>query len=395
MGSNTGKAIAAVSIVCSVAAGVIVTWRRRRRNTDIPTPPQGEPDEIIRPLVLNESHAPEYQYEWIRHAAKAELHCHLNGSVRRSTLKDILGCDDGVCSGTVHTIQDAFTMFKSVYEAVNSESTLRRIVRECLSDAIDDNIRYLELRTTPRKLEDIASRRDYVRVVIDEISHFGHLNAQRPLLSFPEGKIAVRLILTIDRSQPLSTADQTVDIALRYSDWVVGIDFAGNPSIGSFEDFAAVFARARGHGLFVTVHTSEIRGVETETDAILNFRPNRLGHFLFPTEAQLVRAVESGIAIESCPTSNICAMSGRSPVDGDVSEHSVLQGFLRTNSHLLTINTDDPGVFNCRLTDELCAIARTFKLQSDQLKEIITQSGSHAFLSKTEKEALVFALRRG
>ena len=263
----------------------------------------------------------------IRTRAKAELHCHLNGSVRKSTIQEHLPLVVNDSDGIVHTIEDAFREFKKVYKVVNSDAILRRIVRECLEDALSDNVRYLELRTTPRKLDDVPTKRDYVKIVIDEVSKFTHLNNQRPLTEFPCNTIAVRLILTIDRAQPVTAAEQTVDVALRFPDMVVGIDFAGNPTVGSFADFANVFNRARGHGLFTTVHTSEIRGVETETDAILEFKPNRVGHFLFPTEAQIPKLRENKIVIESCPTSNIGAMSGKSPVDGDLNGHSILDLF--------------------------------------------------------------------
>jgi adenosine deaminase len=283
-------------------------------------------------------------------------------------------------------------MFRNVYEAINNEASLRRIVKEFLEDCIKDNVTYVELRTTPRKLTDVNSRRDYVRIVVDEISSFENLHSQRPLTSFPTGKIAARLILTVDRTQPVSVAEQTVDIALRFSEWVVGLDFAGNPTVGTFADFLGVFERARGHGLFTTVHTSEIRNVEEETEAIVNFRPDRVGHFLFPTADQISKLVSAGIAIESCPTSNICAISGKSPTDGDVTAHSIIETFINTRPDLLSINTDDPGVFGVSLSDELRAVAQSFNLDQNAIQRMIVASARHAFLTKQERESLASVL---
>jgi adenosine deaminase len=228
--------------------------------------------------------------------------------------------------------------------------------------------------------------------VIDEINSFPNLNRQKPLRSFPVDTIAVRLILTVDRSQPLAMGDQTIDIALRFPGMVVGIDFAGNPTVGRFSDFETVFQRAKGHGLYTTIHTSEIRDVEDETDAILEFRPNRIGHFLFPTQEQAQLVKDRGIFIESCPTSNICAISGKSPVHDDITGHSTLERFIRDPSDILSINTDDPGVFDKRLSEELFAVAKTFKLTKLDVHKLVMNSAKHAFLSTPEREALSKAI---
>jgi adenosine deaminase len=328
---------------------------------------------------------------WIKTLAKAELHCHLNGSVRPSTMAE-LGGDATTSTDVVHTIEDAFRVFKKVYSVITTEAVLRRIVRETLEDARADNVVYLELRTTPRVLLDISTRREYVEVVIDEISKFHALNTSRPLVAFPEGTIAVRLILTIDRSKSLEDADETISMASAFRDVVVGIDFAGNPTIGSFSTFKDVFKRATSEGLFTTVHTSEITGVGAETDAILEFRPDRVGHFLFPTEAQVDKLVKSGIMIESCPSSNMCAITGKNPTDMCLDGHNTLGKFLHMGHPIVSINTDDPGVFGKNLSDELFAVAKTFALKEHEVRQLIRSSGEHAFLHSAERSALAAVL---
>ena len=394
MSSFPGKALGILLIAGTVigVSAVVRRWYGSRQNTPSSSP-RGE--ELRNPLIEDGQPSLDDMRNLITSRAKAELHCHLNGSVRRSTLDELApqGPQDG--DGVVHTIEDAFALFRKVYQVVNSEAILRRVIRELLEDCVSDDVRYLELRTTPRKLDDVASRRDYVKVVVDEISKFEGLNKARPLTSFPKGQIAVRLILTIDRSQTVAVADQTVDLALRFPDMVVGIDFAGNPTIGTFADFKQVFNRARGHGLFTTVHTSEIRGVESETDAIIDFKPNRMGHFLFPTEEQVQKARAAGIVVESCPTSNICAMSGKSPLDGDMNNHTILERFIKDTSGFLSINTDDPGVFNVKLSDELLSVAKTFKLNRQEIERMMSAAARQAFLSKPEREALEQTILRG
>lgn len=381
--------LVAASAITLVFAVKRLYGGRHAASLDSENPSSGVTDRLI---VHAEPPAHEDLRAMIYSCAKIELHCHLNGSVRKETLRELLGVSSDSINNVVHTIDDAFAQFKKVYEAVNSESSLRRIIRELLDDSVADNIRYLELRTTPRKLNDVISQKDYVGIAVDEISKFPKLNRLQPLSSFPVDQIAVRLILTVDRAQPVAAAEQVIDIALRFPGTVVGIDFAGNPKQGSFEKFRSAFERARGHGLFITVHTSEIKGVSDETDAILNFKPNRIGHFLFPTEAQIKRAKDLGIPIESCPTSNICAMYGESPSNGEVEGHSLLGTLLRDSSALISINTDDPRIFGVKLSDEIYAVAKSFKLTRQETRKLISNAVYHAFLSQAEKRALVEAL---
>ena len=378
---SSGKAVASLLVTATIfGIGFVVRRYRRNHRSNVNSLVDIE-DPLIVPMT--ELTGDEIR-EFVSRRGRVELHCHLNGTVRESTLRTLL--NEGGEDLKVFTIEDAFREFGRVYRAITTESSLRRIVCECLEDALLDNIRYIEIRTTPRKLSDVHSRRDYVSIVVDEITKFKNLNRSRPLTIYPKGTLAVRLILTVDRAQPVSVAEQTIDIALRFSNIVVGIDFAGNPTIGSFAEFVHVFERARGHGLFTTVHTSEIRGVEGETDSILAFKPNRVGHFLFPTESQLSKLIAIGIHIETCPTSNRCALAG----DG----HSVLDALIRHPNNVLSINTDDRDVFDVTLTDEIVGVANNYALSRNEIDRLITAAAHHAFLTPSEREALAADLMK-
>ena len=97
-----------------------------------------------------------------------------------------------------------------------------------------------------------------------------------------------RLLLSIDRTQSLEAAIATATLAIRLRDeaaaakatqYIVGIDYSGNPTRGDFNGFSAAFHVARAAGLKCAVHVAELRS-DVETDAILRFSPDRLGHAL-------------------------------------------------------------------------------------------------------------------
>ena len=75
------------------------------------------------------------------------------------------------------------------------------------------------------------------------------------------------------------TLTLTITLTLTLTRYVVGIDFSGNPTVSGFAQFAEAFAAARGAGLHAVVHAAEVAN-DADTDAILAFRPDRLGDTL-------------------------------------------------------------------------------------------------------------------
>lgn len=94
---------------------------------------------------------------------KAELHAHLHGCIRMSTLAELAGdsltADDRAllsehADGTLRrSLSECFRVFSIIHKAVRGTDAVYRITSEVLSDFAAENVRYVELRTTPRRLE--------------------------------------------------------------------------------------------------------------------------------------------------------------------------------------------------------------------------------------------------
>ena len=86
---------------------------------------------------------------------KVELHAHLHGSARLCTIADLAppGVDQALLtSDTERSLEGCFAIFGAIHRTVTTLAAVRRITAEVLSDFAADNVKYLELRTTPRAL---------------------------------------------------------------------------------------------------------------------------------------------------------------------------------------------------------------------------------------------------
>jgi len=239
-----------------------------------------------RSRIFNENNADVL----VGHMPKIELHAHLHGSIRRSTLESLasarnisLQCDYAL------DLEQCFGLFKIVHLVISTQSIVRKIFHEIMEDYMSDNIIYLEIRTSPRSLPDGTTIHEYISLLIDIIAEHND--------KFGD-KMLVKLILSVDRSKGINIAVQTMqiieDIGLHHKSnstmlsqlqkIIVGLDFSGNPLGGRFEDFTSVFSRARVLGLKITVHCAETKQlsqlsfdqsngfIQDETSSILDFK---------------------------------------------------------------------------------------------------------------------------
>lgn len=166
--------------------------------------------------------------------------------------------------------------------------------KNVIKDFSEDNVVYLELRTTPRKTEKI-SKLQYIETVIKTI-----IVCQE---KFPN--ILVKLIPSIDRSQGLESAEENLDLILKlkeiYPKIIKGIDLSGDPVKSEFKIYKNLLEKARNNGLKLALHCGEILNDEEVTE-MLNFGMDRLGHGTFINPDLLV---DQNIPIECCLTSNL------------------------------------------------------------------------------------------
>lgn len=322
---------------------------------------------------------------------KVELHRHLEGSLRLTTMIEIarkykldLPVDDPdqfhalvqVNEGEPFTFQNFLSKFTTLRLFYQSPEAIMRFAREAVADAAADNIRYLELRFTPVALTRIkdfpmAEAIDWVIETVKEASE--------------DYGVDTRLILSVNRHESLALAEEVFALAAdRTSRGVVGLDLAGNEADFPGEEFASLFQEGREAGLRTVIHAGEWGGVESIRLALDILGAERIGHGVRIMEDPDLVALAAGrqIPFEVCPTSNY-----QSGVVTNLSSHPLPQ-MIETGLKV-TINTDDPGISQIDLSDEYELGCELLGVTPLVLHELILNAARSAFLSPAEIDLLV------
>ena len=170
----------------------------------------------------------------------------------------------------------------------------------------------------------------------------------------------------------MTQAEDNLEIAYQFkSSGVIGIDFCGNPSTGYFRQFRPLFERARELGLKTTVHCAEINNPE-DTDEIIDFKPDRLGHAAVLNKNQIEKIIENKIPVEVCLSSNMTTKACER-----ISDHPV-KYWIKEN-HPFCLCTDDISLFNSELHEEWTLLQRELKISDQNIKHLIRDSSKLYF----------------
>jgi len=338
---------------------------------------------------LQTEHFPDPLWLWAHSLPKIDLHRHLEGTLRLTTLLELaseygieLPSDDAdTLRPYVQMTEDSpdFPRFLEKFQVLRrcftSKDAIQRITREAIADAARDNVVYLELRFNPMAL---AGLRDFPLADVVAWVMAAADEGQR------ETGTRTCLILQIPRDKSLDVAGEIVDLAIaNFGPLVRGIDLAGNEVDFPPQRFAAPFARAIDAGLYTTAHAGEAMGAHSVQSAVSSLHPHRIGHGVRVVEdSTVVRMLrKQNIVLEVCPTSNL-----HTGVVRELSRHPLAD--LVNLGLQVTLNTDDPSIFDTTLTDEVVVSVRQIGLAKRHIYGALRHSVEASFLPPEEKDAL-------
>jgi adenosine deaminase len=176
----------------------------------------------------------------------------------------------------------------------------------------------------------------------------------------------------------------TVDMALAWKDrGVVALGLGGYELGAPPEPFAAAFDRARAGGLHSIPHAGEHVGPEGVWGAIRSLQAERIGHGVRAIEDPELVAylVEHQIPLEINPSSNI-----RLGVYPDFGSHPLRQ-FWDAGVYV-TVNSDDPPLFNTTLNQEYRLLIDAFGFGVNELEQVSLNALRVSFLPDERKKTL-------
>lgn len=288
----------------------------------------------------------------IREMPKAELHLHLDGSLRPATALELArerGLDEGMdlaaignrlrapeqCADQAELLE----AFALPIALMQDSEALTRVTHDLVEDVASDGTRYAEIRWAPAL--HVSGGLD-VRSVIGAV-----VAGARSGMAAVDG-CQVRLIATAMRSHPPQMSLAVAKEAARFiDDGLTGFDLAG-PEAG-FPDpleHRAAFEAARADGLGITLHAGEWGGA-AQVRRALELEPARIAHGApAADDPELMRELAArGVTLDLCPTSNVQAA-----VYPTLADHP-LPRLLRAGVPV-TLSTDDRTVSDLTLVRE-------------------------------------------
>lgn len=325
--------------------------------------------------------------ELLRRLPKAELHCHLDGSVRPATLLD-LGREYGVAMPAptaaalrefmivrdARTLEDYLARFDITLSVMQTESALDRIAYELGADAAAEGVRYIEVRYAP-----VLNLRGGIALgAAVEAPLRGLARAER------EHGIVGRLIICGIRNMSPDVSLELARLAVAYrAAGVVGFDLAGGEAGNPPSRHIKAFEHARGHDMACTCHAGEGDGAASVRDAVHICGASRIGHAtrLIEDEPLTEYVNDRRIALEICLTSNVQTRATHS-----YETHPLRQYYDRGLN--VTLNTDNRLMSGTTLVDEYEHAAR-IGFDFDELARMALNGFESGFLPFAERRVLV------
>jgi len=340
--------------------------------------------------------APTLARDDIRSWPKAELHCHLDGSVRLETMLDLAkqqGKMDVLPADSVEGLRDELRQveasgtleaylawFDYTIPLLQTDEALRRTAYELAADNAAENVRYLEVRYSPiLHVEEDLSLEAVNDAVLD-----GLAQAEQDL------DLTTSLIICGLRDRFESASMRLAELAVEYQhEGVVAFDLAGGEAGNPPKGHLHAFYRARNNLLNLTIHAGEDWGPDSIRQALFYCGAHRIGHGIsLRKDPELMQYfADHRIPLEICPTSNVDTQAVPSL------EAHPIETYVRSNIPV-TVNTDNRLFSRTSMTEELWRVYQHCNLEAHHLREIALNGFRYAFLPYQHKQDLLRSVTR-
>jgi len=370
--------------------------------------------------------------EFLAELPKTDLHVHLDGSMRLTTLIELAsghrvdlpsftegGLRETVFKDRYANLAEYLKGFQYTVAALQTEEALERAALELAEDNQNEGVRYVEVRFAPqlhvrpgldsvkviaavdrglRHARDVFNRRPAVVAAQEPPFEYGIICCAMRMFTggfsqYYSTLLAAHPYARHKELYPMASVDlarAAIEARDRHGLQVVGFDLAGEEAGYPAGDHKPAFDYAHRHFLKKTVHAGEAYGPESIFQAITDLHADRIGHGTYLLEPDAIRDETIGdrehyierlgnyisdrrITLEVCLTSNLQT----NPQFRSLGEHTFTK--LRAQRLSTTLCTDNRLVSNTTVTNELRLAAEHLGLSRHDLKSIIIYGFKRSF----------------
>jgi adenosine deaminase len=317
---------------------------------------------------------------------KVELHCHVEGTVRPSTVLGLarkngraLPTDDPTELYRYTSLNSFLAIFWLVQELLADREDWARASYESIVDAAPHGLRYREMFFTPAR--HLAAGQELGEIVAGLSEGIERAET--------ETGVRCMLICDIDRAYGgvagLELVEQLAELRRTgRAERVIGMGMDSTERGVDPRDFAEAFRHGRGAGLRLASHAGEDTGPDNIATALDALGIERIDHGLaiLEDEALTARVSEARIPLDVCPNSNIVIANKYDRLE----EHPFRR--MRQAGLLATLNTDDPAMTDLDLGKEYRSVARALRMPWSEIEAVALDGVEATWLDDGDKAAL-------
>jgi len=313
---------------------------------------------------------------------KAELHMHIEGSLEPEmmfALAERNGIDlsfESVeqtrAAYDFSCLQEFLDLFFQGMAVLRSEQDFYDLTKAYFMRIHADNVRHAEIFFDP---QGHTTRGIAFETFMHGIQR-ARMDAQR------EFGISSGLIMCFWRHLSEQAAQDILEVAAPYRDWIVGIGLDAAERDNPPSKFAAVYKHAREQGYRLLAHAGEEGPAAYVREAVELLDVDRIDHgnATLDDPALTQRIADEGTVLTVCPMSNV-----KLAVVDEMGSHPLKTMLERGLA--VTVNSDDPAYFGGYINDNYAAVQEALGLTIDDLHCIARNSFNGSFLDQQAKAA--------
>ncbi|HGC9893190.1 TPA: adenosine deaminase [Streptococcus agalactiae] len=327
----------------------------------------------------------------LKELAKAELHCHLDGSLSLPAIRKLANMADIILPSSdkelrkyviapaqTESLVDYLKTFEFIRPLLQTKEALRFAAYDVARQAALENVIYIEIRFAPElSMDKGLTASDTVLAVLE-----GLADAQKEF-----NIVARALVCGMRQSSHKTTKDIIKHIVNLAPKGLVGFDFAGDEFSYPTDSLVDLIQEVKRSGYPMTLHAGECGCAKHIADS-LNLGIKRMGHVTALTGQRdlIKRFVEEDAVAEMCLTSNLQTKAASSIQSFPYQE-------LYDAGGKITINTDNRTVSDTNLTKEYSLFVTYFGTKIEDFLVFNQNAVKASFTSDSEKDTLLHKLQ--